>query len=180
MIWSFSQRQAVRPELSGSFAAAQRLRAHQPLVAVWAPAGNEPPGHMSSPPLGHLNSASPIPNLAAEFRIVSEGQAAALYISTPFHDVMRGAMRQQATKLFDGLNKKTWINLWAFDHGGSSVVCVLSRCSPRAAPTSSLTMCLEPPIGLHPLRFRGEHAPQPAVRPSRPGGGRAERQPHRE
>lgn len=60
-----------------------------------------------------------------KFRIISEGQAAATYICTPLQDLESGAQKQQVGRLFNGLNKETWITLWIFDHGGSSVVCVL-------------------------------------------------------
>lgn len=60
---------------------------------------------------------------STKFRVMSEGQAAALYICEPFFDAVTGSIRPQVETLFEGLNKKEWINLIVVDSGSSSLVC---------------------------------------------------------
>lgn len=59
------------------------------------------------------------------YRLMSEGQAVALYVCSPFFDTLSGEMRQQIERLFNGLNKSSWINLCIIDSGSSSLVCLV-------------------------------------------------------
>lgn len=59
-----------------------------------------------------------------KYRVVSKGQAAAIYICQPFIDSVSGVVQQQVARLFDVLNKNSWVSPLVVDSGGSSVVCV--------------------------------------------------------
>ncbi|KAK7698825.1 hypothetical protein SLS64_012176 [Diaporthe eres] len=131
----------------------------------------------------YLDLVKPIWGPAVRYRIMSEGQAAALYICVPSYSDVRGAVGKQVADLFEGLGGDTQAELLVVDSGSSSVniqsVCVYFDKEGQMSHSQSVARIDQlaglPPRGLHTANNQVRRIVESVLQRVRGKGGTVER-----